>query len=56
MPSLEKVLGALAERNLKLKAEQNDVELIEIKYRDKNIDLIIKNTDEFKKLVKELRK
>jgi hypothetical protein len=56
MPNLEKVLGVLVERNLKLTLESDDVELLEIKSSDKTIDLEIKNREEFKKLIKELRK
>lgn len=56
MPSLEKVLEALGERKLKLTIEQNDVELLLVKSRDKNIDLIIKDIEKFKELIKELRK
>ncbi len=56
MPSLEKVLGALTERNLTLTIKQDESELLEIKTKNKNIDMIIKNTDELKKLVKEIRK
>ena len=55
MPKPEKILELLAGRNLLLNVKQDDVELCEIKSHDKNIDVIIKNIDEFKKLVKELR-
>ena len=55
MPKPERVLELLKERNLKLKVESDDVELCEIKSHEKNIDVIIKNREEFKKLIKELR-
>jgi hypothetical protein len=55
MPKPERVLELLVERNLNLKVTQDDVELCEINTSDKNIDVIIKNTEEFKKLIKELR-
>ncbi len=55
MPNLEKVLELLSKRNLLLKVASDDVELCEIKSSGKNIDVIIKNTEEFKKLIKELR-
>lgn len=56
MPNLEKVLLALGERKLKVTVESDDAELLLITSSDKNIDLVIKDKDEFKKLMKELRK
>lgn len=56
MPNLLKALEALGERNLKLELSQDGVDLLELRMRDKNIDLEIKDRDEFKKLLKELKK
>jgi hypothetical protein len=56
MPNLEKVLEKLGTRNLKLSLSQDGVELLELRTSDKNIDIEIKNRDEFKKLIKEFRK
>jgi hypothetical protein len=56
MLSLEKVLLAIGERNLLVTVESDDTKLLEIKSRDKNIDLVIKDNEQFKKLIKELRK
>ena len=53
---MEKILEVIGEQNLKLSIEQNDVELLEIKSENKNIDLVIKDKEGFKKLIKELRK
>ena len=55
MPKPENVLELLSGRNLQLKVASDGVELCEIKSHDKNIDVIIKNREEFKKLIKELR-
>lgn len=55
MPKPEEVLELLKGRNLRITIESEDVELCEIKSQDKNIDVIIKNQEEFKKLLKELR-
>ena len=56
MPRLEKILEVIGERNLKVTVESDDSELLEIKSENKNIDLIIKDNEQFKKLIKELRK
>lgn len=56
MPNLLKALEALGERNLKLELSQDGVDLLELRMSDKNIDLEIKDRDEFKKLLKELKK
>jgi hypothetical protein len=56
MPNPEKVLKALTERNLTLTVKQDESELLKIETKNKNIDMIIKNTDELKKLVKEILK
>ncbi len=56
MPELIKVLEALEKRNLKLNLSQDDVELVEISMKDKNIDIDIKNRRGFKELLKELKK
>ncbi|MBU2559927.1 hypothetical protein KKA03_03440 [archaeon] len=56
MPSLEKVLLAIGERNLKVTVESDDTELIEIKSENKNIDLVIKDNEKFKELLKGLRR
>ncbi|MEE8402438.1 MAG: hypothetical protein V3R93_01655 [Candidatus Hydrothermarchaeaceae archaeon] len=56
MPNLLKALEALGERNLKLNLSQDGADLLELRMSDKNIDLEIKDREEFKKLLKELRK
>lgn len=56
MPTLLKALETLGKRNLKLNLSQDSVELLELKINDKNIDLDIKNREEFKKLLEELKK
>lgn len=56
MPNLEKLLEKLEGRNLKLKLQQDGEDLLEIRTGGKNIDIEIKNKDEFKTLIKELRK
>ncbi len=56
MPNLLKALEALGNRNLKLNLSQDGVELLELKINDKNIDLDIKNREEFKKLLEEFKK
>lgn len=55
MPNLLKALETLEKRNLKLNLSQDGVELLELRIDDKNIDLEIKNREEFKKLLKELK-
>jgi len=55
MPNLLKALEILEKRNLKLNLSQDGVELLELRINDKNIDLEIKNREEFKKLLKELK-
>lgn len=56
MPNLLKALEALEKRNLKLNLSQDGAELVELSINDKNIDFEIKNREEFKKLLKELKK
>lgn len=56
MPTLLKALETLGKSNLKLNLSQDGVELLELKINDKNIDLEIKNREEFKKLLEELKK
>ncbi len=56
MPELIEVLKALEKRNLKLNLSQDNVELVEISMKDKNIDIDIKNRRGFKELLKELKK
>lgn len=55
MSDLLKALEILEKRNLKLNLSQDGVELLELRIDDKNIDLEIKNREEFKKLLKELK-
>ena len=56
MPNLEKILGKLEGRNLNFNLKQDGTELLEIRTTGKNIDIEIKNKDEFKTLIKELLK
>ena len=56
MPELIKVLKALEKRNLKLNLSEDNVEVVEISMKDKNIDIDIKNRKGFKELLKELKK
>ncbi len=56
MPELIEMLEALEKRNLKLNLSQDDVEVVEISMKDKNIDIDIKDRRGFKELLKELKK
>lgn len=56
MPELIKVLKALEKHNLKLNLSEDNVEVVEISMKDKNIDIDIKNRKGFKELLKELKK
>ncbi len=56
MPELIKVLKALENHNLKLNLSEDNVEVVEISMKDKNIDIDIKNRKGFKELLKELKK
>jgi len=56
MPELIKVLKALEKHNLKLNLSEDNVEIVEISMKDKNIDIDIKNRKGFKELLKELKK
>ncbi len=56
MSNLLRALETLEKHNLKLELSQDGVEMVELRMNDKNIDLEIKDRDEFKKLLKELKK
>jgi hypothetical protein len=55
MLDLFKALESLEERNLKLNFSQDGIELLELRINHKNIDVEIKDREEFKKLLKELK-
>lgn len=56
MPDFLKALESLEGRNLKLNLSQDSIELLELRINGKNIDVEIKDREEFKKLFKELKK
>ncbi len=56
MLDLLKALESLEGRNLKLNLSQDSIELLELRINGKNIDVEIKDREEFKKLFKELKK
>ncbi len=56
MPDFLKALESLEGRNLKLNLSQDSIELLELRINGKNIDVEIKDREEFKKLFKEFKK
>ena len=56
MLDLFKALESLEGRNLKLNLSQDSIELLELRINGKNIDVEIKDREEFKKLFKEFKK
>lgn len=56
MLDLLKALDSLEGRNLKLNLSQDSIELLELRINGKNIDVEIKDREEFKKLFKEFKK
>jgi hypothetical protein len=56
MLDLLKALESLEGRNLKLNLSQDSIELLELRINGKNIDVEIKDREEFKKLFKEFKK